>query len=316
MAFLNEQQHMHDILTMKHMDIQGPNLFEHQLKNVKDQHKYNLNTITQLQQHANMINGRDGSMMASPLSIDHRSSPVPTITSSRVGLPANKSNRNGSGLSENPLDVQILGNDASKENTSEHKTQRAEVESKADKLQKVATSRNSPLAIRGGTKTTQVSIEVPHRVPSHKRSQKQVSKIVTDKLVIEESLKDHRPYGNKWVNNKDPDIYESELNISQTGGGDEAKDGRGGSRAFMKLITKLPSKMDHDEAMQQDLDLYQLQGDGANTMARATLFPADASINANSRDGIDNQKYMDETKMEFSTSLGDRISKVKDGINM
>jgi hypothetical protein len=51
-------------------------------------------------------------------------------------------------------------------------------------------------------------------------------------------------------------------------------------------------------------------------MARATLFPADASINENSRDGIDTQKYMDETKMEFSTSLGDRISKVKDGINM
>jgi hypothetical protein len=34
---------------------------------------------------------------------------------------------------------------------------------------------------------------------------------VTDKLVIEENLKGLKPYGDKWVNNKDPDIYESDL---------------------------------------------------------------------------------------------------------
>jgi hypothetical protein len=37
-----------------------------------------------------------------------------------------------------------------------------------------------------------------------------------DKLIIEENLKDYKPFGNKWVNHKDPDIYESELGLSST----------------------------------------------------------------------------------------------------
>jgi len=50
-------------------------------------------------------------------------------------------------------------------------------------------------------------------------------------------------------------------------------------------------------------------------MARATLFnPGDVSINGQSGAAIDEIQYMDETRMEFSTSLGDRINKVKDGI--
>ena len=62
------------------------------------------------------------------------------------------------------------------------------------------------------------------------------------------------------------------------------------------------------------MDLYQLQNDGATTMARATLFPNDNSVNDHSREALDDQKYMDDTRMEFSTSLGHRISKVKDDI--
>ena len=57
-----------------------------------------------------------------------------------------------------------------------------------------------------------------------------VARIVTDKLVIEENLKGHKPYGDKWVNNKDPDIYESELNLSNTDGEEHRrKDGDRGS---------------------------------------------------------------------------------------
>ena len=59
------------------------------------------------------------------------------------------------------------------------------------------------------------------------------------------------------MNNKDPDIYESELNLSNTDGEEHRrKDGDRGSGQFLKLITKIPSQMDRAEARQQDLDLY------------------------------------------------------------
>ena len=70
--------------------------------------------------------------------------------------------------------------------------------------------------------------------------------------MIEENLKDHKPYGNKWVNNKDPDIYESELNLSNTdaeGINKEDRGGHGGSGQFLKLITKIPDQMDRKELM-------------------------------------------------------------------
>jgi hypothetical protein len=37
-----------------------------------------------------------------------------------------------------------------------------------------------------------------------------------DKKLIAENLKDHKPFGDKWVNHKDPDIYESEIGLSST----------------------------------------------------------------------------------------------------
>ena len=42
-----------------------------------------------------------------------------------------------------------------------------------------------------------------------------VSKILSDKIIIAENLKDYKPFGDKWLNHQDPDIYESELNLSQ-----------------------------------------------------------------------------------------------------
>jgi hypothetical protein len=89
-------------------------------------------------------------------------------------------------------------------------------------------SRNHSTTTKGGVKTTQVSVEIPSN-QNGQQQKKALSKIATDKLVIEENLKDHKPYGYKWVNNKDPDIYESELNLSNTDGEENNREGQGGS---------------------------------------------------------------------------------------
>ena len=45
---------------------------------------------------------------------------------------------------------------------------------------------------------------------------KKVGKLNGDKKIIEENKKDFLSVKNYWNNNKDPDIYESELNLSGT----------------------------------------------------------------------------------------------------
>lgn len=88
---------------------------------------------------------------------------------------------------------------------------------------------------------------------------KQVSKILSDKLVIQENLQNYKPFGSQWVNHKDPDIYESELNVSVTDGERTAapEQNRNNNRSFLVKITKKPAQMDQQNALKQDQDLLQ-----------------------------------------------------------
>lgn len=106
--------------------------------------------------------------------------------------------------------------------------------------------------------------------------------------MIEETLKDYKPFGPQWVNHKDPDIYESELNLSNTSDAENKKTKDRESQFFMQKVVKKPSKMRDNEDYQQDYDLQQVE----------------------KRPQGKHEVYMDETVMEFSPSLGERISQV------
>ena len=99
--------------------------------------------------------------------------------------------------------------------------------------------RNSP-SLRGPS--PELIHVADHEVESVTKQQvsKKVSQINVDKLLIEENLKDYKPFGNKWVNHKDPDIYESDLGLSSTS--DENKHLKDGeNRLFLNKIQKKPS---------------------------------------------------------------------------
>lgn len=46
------------------------------------------------------------------------------------------------------------------------------------------------------------------------RMLKKQSQLVLDKAVIQENLKNYKPFGEQWVSHKDPEIYESEYEES------------------------------------------------------------------------------------------------------
>ena len=71
---------------------------------------------------------------------------------------------------------------------------------------------------------------------------KKLSKILTDKLVLKESFQ--RPFKNSWANHKDPDIYDSELNVSMGEEGDrvaDISDNERNNRSFLVKITNKPA---------------------------------------------------------------------------
>ena len=64
--------------------------------------------------------------------------------------------------------------------------------------------------------------------------------MIGDRRTKEENLKDYLPINSYWNNNKDPDIYESELNLSGTDL-DDYEDGNKKSQSFLEKIKKKPA---------------------------------------------------------------------------
>lgn len=129
---------------------------------------------------------------------------------------------------------------------------------------------------------------------------KMVSKILSDKLLLEDTMKNYKPLGKMqehWFqHHKDPEIFESEICLSNT----EDDFYKNNPKQFLNHANRKPSQMTKRELKKQDRDL-------------TTVIKVSKDTNIKDDDST-KTTYLDETNMEFNKNLGSRIDNVKQTI--
>lgn len=122
------------------------------------------------------------------------------------------------------------------------------------------------------------------------------------------NMKNSRPFGSKWINHIDPDIYDSDLNTDDDGGhGTNQLDKYGGLRMFAKS----PAAMDRSSIEKQDMDLRErdLNPDHANH--HSVLSKRHAAVA-----DLVAETYLDQTDLVYKPSLDEKMKEVQKKIQM
>ena len=112
-------------------------------------------------------------------------------------------------------------------------------------------------------------------------------------------MKNSRPFGSKWINHIDPDIYDSDLNTDDDGGhGTNQLDKYGGLRMFAKS----PAAMDRGSVEKQDMDLNPDRANHHSVLSKRHTAVAET--------------YLDQTDLVYKPSLDEKMKEVQKKIQM